>query len=69
MKIHLPLLVVATLWCGSAVAGPSPVRATTAPAAPAAGLAVPFVANDYATVLADAQKRHVPVFVDNWAMW
>jgi hypothetical protein len=31
--------------------------------------AVPFIENDYAKVLADAQKRNVQIFVDLWAPW
>jgi hypothetical protein len=28
-----------------------------------------FIENDYARALADARARHVPLFVDAWAMW
>jgi hypothetical protein len=31
--------------------------------------AVPFIENDYARALADAQKRNVPLFIDEWAPW
>lgn len=38
-------------------------------AAPAPKSAVPFIENDYAGALADAQKRNVQLFVDLWAPW
>ena len=40
-----------------------------AAAAPAAGKGPPFVANDYASALADARARGVPLVVDVWAPW
>jgi hypothetical protein len=43
------------------------VLAAATPAA-AAG-ALPFVADDYATALADARARNVPLVVDVWAPW
>jgi hypothetical protein len=30
---------------------------------------LPFIADDYATALAEARRRDVPIFVDNWAPW
>jgi hypothetical protein len=38
-------------------------------ATPAAGKGPPFVANDYASALADARARCVPLVVDVWAPW
>ena len=66
MRKHLSFVPAALLCASVALAAPRP-----APAAEAAAekLAVPFVANDYARVLADARQRRVPLFIDNWAMW
>jgi hypothetical protein len=41
--------------------------AATWPAAAAGSL--PFVEDDYATALADARARNVPLVVDVWAPW
>jgi hypothetical protein len=30
---------------------------------------LPFIDNDYATALAEAKKKNVPIFVDAWAPW
>jgi hypothetical protein len=35
----------------------------------AAKEAVPFIDNDYATAIARAKARNVPVFVEAWAPW
>lgn len=40
-----------------------------ASAAATAERALPFIDDDYARALADAKKRHVPLFVDAWAPW
>ncbi len=67
MSKLLSLMLAAVLCAGAALAAPR--AAPVAAAAAAEKLAVPFVANDYARVLADARQRHVPIFIDNWAMW
>ena len=51
---------------------PAALALTLALATPAAGSAagkLPFVADDYATALADARARNVPLVVDVWAPW
>ncbi len=52
---------------------PAALALTLALATPAAGAAaagkLPFVADDYATALADARARNVPLVVDVWAPW
>jgi len=66
-------MLATLLLCGGALAavpqqaGAKKVAAgaKTAPVTPA----VPFVENSYARVLADAQKRNVPIFVEAWAPW
>ena len=68
MRKHLSFMLAGTLLCGAVLAAPRPAPAPSSPAA-AAKLALPFVANDYARALADARERHVPLFIDNWAMW
>jgi len=35
----------------------------------AAKESVPFIDNDYATAIARAKARNVPVFVEAWAPW
>ncbi len=30
---------------------------------------LPFIADDYATALAEAKRRDLPLFVENWAPW
>lgn len=40
-----------------------------APAATAAGAAVPFIADDYPQALAQARARHLPIFLEAWAPW
>ena len=30
---------------------------------------LPFIDNDYATAVARAKTKHVPLFVDAWAPW
>ena len=37
--------------------------------APAAAGHLPFIADDYARARAEAQKKHVPLFVEVWAPW
>jgi len=31
--------------------------------------AVPFIRDDYRRALAEARRRHVPIFIDAWAPW
>ncbi len=56
------LWVVLLGMAGMAAAQQKPTVATPKPA-------VPFIENDYAKALADAQKRNVELFVDLWAPW
>jgi hypothetical protein len=30
---------------------------------------LPFIDNDYSKALAEAKRKHVPMFVDAWAPW
>ncbi len=30
---------------------------------------LPFIADDYETALAEAKRRDVPLFIENWAPW
>ena len=30
---------------------------------------LPFINNDYSKALAEAKRKHVPMFVDAWAPW
>jgi hypothetical protein len=46
------------------------LAAVAAPATAAAPRKVlPFIQDDYATALAEARARNVPVFVEAWAPW
>jgi thiol:disulfide interchange protein len=69
MKNAPALILAVSLCAGTALAAPPQAVPTAAKPAAAEKPAVPFVANDYQTVLADARQRNVPVFVDNWAVW
>jgi hypothetical protein len=40
-----------------------------APLAAAAKEVVPFIDNDYATAVARAKAKNVPIFVEAWAPW
>jgi hypothetical protein len=42
---------------------------TVASSAAAATGPLPFIRDDYATARAEANRRHVPLFVDVWAPW
>jgi hypothetical protein len=57
--------IVLVLLLGMAVTGVAQQK----PAAPEPKSAVPFIENDYARALTDAQKRNVQLFVDLWAPW
>jgi thioredoxin-like negative regulator of GroEL len=51
---------------------PAPSPAASSPATtpvPPAPADIVFIENDYATALADARARHVPLFIDAWATW
>ena len=69
MKNVTGLLLAASLWAGPTLAAPPQAVPKAAKPAVAEKFAVRFVANDYRTALADARRRNVPVFVDNWAVW
>jgi hypothetical protein len=36
---------------------------------PPASPALPFIADDYATALAEARARKLPIFIESWAPW
>ncbi|MCA9728200.1 MAG: hypothetical protein R3E12_04925 [Candidatus Eisenbacteria bacterium] len=57
--------------CGpSAETGDGSSTRETAQANPAsAGPVLPWQPNDYATALAEARTRNVPIFVEAWAPW
>jgi hypothetical protein len=38
-------------------------------AAPAPTSVVPFIDDDYATALAQARARNLPLFIEAWAPW
>ena len=59
---------LAVLAALALVASPA-VAKTPAKAEAHAALAVPFIADDYATALAMAREKNVPIFVDAWATW
>lgn len=44
----------------------APSQEARPPAAPAA---LPFIADDYPTALAEARARKLPLFVESWAPW
>ncbi len=56
------LLAVLSSMAGTAAAQQKPAVTTPKPA-------VPFIEDNYAKALADAQKRNVKMFVDLWAPW
>ena len=51
----------------SATAATAP-SATTASPSPAKSV-LPWIADDYATAVAEAKRRGVPLFVEAWAPW
>ena len=59
------LLVTCLLLLTTLVAQPPAAAAE----AVAEGGSLPFVEDDYATALAEARARRVPIFVDAWAPW
>ena len=57
---------------GALLLAAAPAAAKTVPAKTdkaAHPLAVPFIADDYETALAQARERNVPIFMDAWATW
>ena len=58
MNFHPALLLTATL-----------LAAGNSHAATAVSMAIPFVEDDYASVLRDARARQVPIFIEAWAPW
>lgn len=73
----LVLALVAPAWAGSSSPGPgapAPAGGSAAPAAaksgePAAASSLHFIADDSTAALAEAKRRHVPIFVEAWAPW
>ncbi len=43
--------------------------AAFAPSPATPGGPLPFIADDYAQARAEANRRHVPLFVEVWAPW
>lgn len=71
-RLLLMLAVLALLAAGLYAQNPRASKPSTAEpgaAAHAAKPALPFISNDYAQAVADAQERKVPIFVDIWAPW
>ena len=65
MRTHVAsLLVVGLLACTT-----SRTQAPEPQAAAHEGAALPFIEDDYARALAEAQAKGVPLFVDTWAPW
>lgn len=65
MRTHVAsLLVVGLLACTA-----SRTNAPEASAAAQEGAPLPFIEDDYARALAEAQAKGVPLFVDTWAPW
>ena len=62
-SLVLPIaLGLATLAC-------APAQRVVENVQPAAGLALPFLEDDYARALEQARSRGVPLFVEAWAPW
>lgn len=51
------------------VSSPAPASSSASAVSDAAPATIAFVEDDYARALADARARHVPVFIDTWALW
>ena len=67
----LMLALAAPAWAGApspkAAAPPAPAAAKNEPAASASALH--FIADDSTAALAEAKRRHVPIFVEAWSPW
>jgi hypothetical protein len=61
--------ILALAMLVAAISAPLWAAPQAAVSGQAAKSALPFVENDYAKALADAQKRNVPIFVEAWAPW
>ena len=53
----------------ASLAHPAGAAAATAAPPVAARARLPFIENDYATAVAQARARGVPIFVEAWAPW
>ena len=62
---HLDRIVLIVFLMSMAITGIARQKV----AVPTPKPAVPFIENDYARALAEAQKRNVQLFVDLWAPW
>jgi hypothetical protein len=54
MKVRTAILLSAWAWSAMAAATTSPL---------------PFIADDYDRARAEADRRHLPLFVEVWAPW
>jgi hypothetical protein len=64
MRTHIPSLLVVGLLACTAARAPAPEATAAHEGAP-----LPFIEDDYARALSEAQAKGVPLFVDTWAPW
>jgi hypothetical protein len=67
MRTHLSSLLVVGLLACTAARTQAPESAQASESHPKSVL--PFVEDHYASALAQAKERGVPLFVDTWAPW
>jgi len=58
---------VAVLFLAASVLGSG--CSTSGSGITASAAALPFIEDDYATALAQARERNVPLFIEAWAPW
>ena len=64
MRIRTIALALLALGISAA-----PAPAAARKSAPSRAEVVPFIHDDYPRALAEARRRHVPIFIDAWAPW